>query len=103
MSLPRDRALQLALDSVRQKMLAIGARCWSAYSNLCETCGAPQSRGDPSRRALLRDERPVVKLMAAMNLRRLLILLRRTLLRDSQGAQAAAEELQQQLMASHHG
>lgn len=100
---PRGRALQLALGMLRQKLLTIDAvapHCWRSYARLCQACGAPDTDEDGPLKAFTRGERAVAKVMAAMNCRRLLILLRRTLLRGHPEAELAAEELEQQVLAA---
>lgn len=100
LALPRERALQLALETLRQKLVAASgasSQCWLAYAKLCGACGAPASEGDGPR-DLPRGERAIAKKLATMNCRRLLIMLRKTLFRESSEAQMAAEELVQQML-----
>lgn len=101
LALPPRGALDLALPLLRQKVLNTTSdpQSYDAFLRLCEVCGVAGGAAAPVGN-IPSGQRSVAKMLAAMNCRRLVIMLQRTLLRECPEARAAAEDLVQRMLAA---
>lgn len=96
-NIPRARALSIIFSLLHQRLLAHTAfpACRDAFSQLCDVCGV--SVLDPPAE-LANNEESLVAVLSCMNIRRLVMVLQRSLLHEEPAARRAADAFVQRLL-----